>query len=330
MTERITKAQGSGGAATSELIREVFADELSNEYLMEMEDAAAVPGEKRLAFTTDSFVVTPLFFRGGDIGRLAVAGTVNDLLCRGAEPKYLTAGFILEEGLPVEDLKKAVHSMGECAKEAGVKIVAGDTKVVEGNGGMYINTAGIGFIKEQEELSAKKILSKDTVLVSGNLGDHHAAILSERLSIENEIKSDVAPLCVMARRLFEEGVEVHCMRDITRGGLATVLAELAAAADKTIYIQEEAVPASASVRSLAGILGLDILTMGNEGKAVFFVPKEQEEKALSVIRSSPYGENACIAGTVMEEAPGRAWLKTGIGGTRRLSPVQGEGLPRIC
>ncbi len=330
MTERITKAQGSGGAATSELIREVFADELSNEYLMEMEDAAAVPGEKRLAFTTDSFVVTPLFFRGGDIGRLAVAGTVNDLLCRGAEPKYLTAGFILEEGLPVEDLKKAVHSMGECAKEAGIKIVAGDTKVVEGNGGMYINTAGIGFIKEGEELSAKKILPKDTVLISGNIGDHHAAILSERLSIENEIQSDVAPLCVMARRLFEEGVEVHCMRDITRGGIATVLAELAAAADKTIFLREETVPASAPVRSLAGILGLDILTMGNEGKAVFFVPKEQEEKALSVIRSSPYGENACIAGTVTEEAPGRAWLKTGIGGTRRLSPVQGEGLPRIC
>ena len=326
----VKKIHGSGGTATQELIEEIFSRELDNEYLAEMEDAAAVPGNGRLALTTDSFVVTPLLFPGGDIGRLSVAGTVNDLLCRGSVPKYLTAGFILEEGVPFSVLKTVVSSMAACAREAGVLVVAGDTKVVEGKGGMYINTAGVGFLPEGREIGAKRLRAGDVFLISGSLGDHHAAILSQRLSVENEIKSDAAPLTEMVSRLFDEGIDVRCMRDITRGGLSTILSELAAASKRTILLREADLPVSEAVRSFAGLLGLDPLTMGNEGKAVFFVPEEQGEKALAVIRSSAYGKDAVLAGSVGEEDEGRAYLLTGIGGMRRLSPLQGEGLPRIC
>ena len=224
---KITMAHGSGGRETGKLIREIFEANFHNEVLDKMEDSAVVEGSGRLAMTTDSFVVDPLFFPGGDIGRLCVCGTVNDLLMSGAVPKYLTCGFIIEEGADGEALARIAASMAETAAEAGVLIVAGDTKVVEGKGGVFINTAGVGFLPEGVCVSASACREGDAVLVSGFLGEHHAAILSSRMGIENEIRSDCAPLGEMVSALQQAGVRVHAMRDVTRGGLATVLSEFA-------------------------------------------------------------------------------------------------------
>ncbi|MBP3852500.1 MAG: hydrogenase expression/formation protein HypE [Erysipelotrichaceae bacterium] len=326
MNNSILMIHGSGGQATDDLIQTIFTRSFSNE----MEDSAVVAGHQKLAVSTDSFVVTPLVFKNGDIGRLAVCGTVNDLLMRGAIPKYLTCGFILEEGLSIDLLKKIVSSMAQAAKEAGVSIVAGDTKVIEGNGGMYINTAGIGFVDPKVDISAKKAQDGDIILVSGNLGDHHAAILGDRLSIHSEIESDVAPLNTMVERLLESDVELHSMRDVTRGGLATVLKELAENSQKTFHIYEKDIPVSRAVQDFCGLLGLDPLYMGNEGKCVCIVAKKDAQKALSILRHSPYGQNASIIGSVETDRPGQLLLHTDIGGIRRLSVLQTEGLPRIC
>lgn len=330
MEERISMVHGSGGAATSELIGAIFAKEFASETLDKMEDSAVVEGAGTIAVTTDSFVVTPVTFPGGDIGRLCICGTVNDLLMRGAKPKYITCGFILQEGMEVSLLQKIVHSMAECAKEAGVEIVAGDTKVVSGNGELYINTAGVGFVPEHRQVSAEQLRVGDAVIVSGNLGDHHAAILGTRMGIVNDIQSDNAPLGEMVEALFAAGVDVHTMRDITRGGLATVLKELAKASATTIVLQEEALPVTPQVKDFCGLLGLDPLYMGNEGKLVAFVPKEQAEAAVAAIRSAKYGQNACVVGYVSEEDKGKLYLQTRIGGLRNLEVLQGEGLPRIC
>lgn len=327
---KITMAHGSGGQATGELIQELFASAFQNEVLNQMEDSAVVPGNGTIALTTDSFVVTPLFFPGGDIGRLCVCGTVNDLLMRGSIPKYLTCGFILQEGLDIALLEQAVRSMAETAKEAGIAIVAGDTKVVEGQGGMYINTAGVGFMPLGREISAKKCRPGDVVLVSGPLGDHHAAILSSRLGIENSIVSDCAPLGGMVSALLEEGIQVHALRDVTRGGLATVLKELAGASGTAIELEEQRVPVHPQVRDFCGLLGLDPLYMGNEGKLIAVLPEAQAKRALSLIRCAPYGEGAAIIGRVTDGEPGRLTMITPIGGRRNLEVLQGEGLPRIC
>ncbi|MBR2189445.1 MAG: hydrogenase expression/formation protein HypE [Eubacterium sp.] len=329
-TDTISMIHGSGGSATGALIRDIFADAFSNEILNQMEDSAVVPGSARIAVTTDSFVVTPLIFRGGDIGRLAVCGTVNDLLMRGAVPQYLTCGFILEEGLPAETLRVIVRSMAETAREAGVRIIAGDTKVTEGAGGCYINTAGVGFVGESVNISAACAEPGDAVIVSGTMGDHHAALLSERMNIETEIASDAAPLNEMVIRLLHAGIPVHTLRDVTRGGLATVLKELAQAAGVTIRIRDEAVPVSSRVRDFAGLLGLDPLYMGNEGKLVAMVPESAAEEALAVLRMSKYGADAAYIGRVTDEQPGELFSETAIGGMRRLDVLQGEGLPRIC
>ncbi len=332
----VTMAHGSGGAATSELIRDIFARSFDNDVLNEMEDAAVVQGSGRIAMTTDSFVVTPIEFPGGDIGRLCVCGTVNDLLMRGAIPKYLTCGFILQEGADTEVLRRIVESMAETAKEAGVTIVAGDTKVIEGNGGIMINTAGVGFIPDGVEISAKSLKAGDVIIVSGDLGDHHAAILGSRLSIQNDIVSDNAPLTEMVANLRTDGVQVHTMRDVTRGGLATVLKELAAASGVVISLKEDSLPVKQSVKDFCGLLGLDPLYMGNEGKMIAAVPKEDAEKALEAIRRARYGEKAVVIGEVYapEDAPsgecGDLILTTPIGGIRKLDVLQGEGLPRIC
>lgn len=321
---------GSGGQATGELIHEVFAKEFDNQTLDQMEDSAVVRGSSKIAITTDSFVVTPVEFRGGNIGRLCICGTVNDLLMRGAIPKYLTCGAILEEGASVEQLKRVIHSMAETAREAGVQIVAGDTKVIEGHGGIYINTTGVGMVPEDRDISAKNAKPGDVILVSGTMGDHHAAILSERMNIETDIRSDNAPLGEMVSGLLKAGVRVHTLRDITRGGLGTVLKELAEASGHEFVIEEQKVPVSPKVRDFCGMLGLDPLYMGNEGKMTAIVDSRDAEKALEVIRHSKYGENAAIIGEVTDGDPGRLIMRTEIGGERVLGVLQGEGLPRIC
>lgn len=325
---KITLSHGSGGKSTSELIDGIFAKHFSNPVLDKMEDSAVVDGTHKIAMTTDSFVVTPLFFKGGDIGRLAVCGTVNDLLMRGATPKYITSAFIIEEGADTQTLEKIAISMAQTAEEAGVIIVAGDTKVIEGSGGIYINTAGVGFVADGTEINAEGIKPNDAVIVSGNLGDHHAAILSARMDIENEIRSDNAPLCNIVFNLLENGIDVHCMRDITRGGLGTVLNELADASNVSIEINEDDIPVSDEVRAFSKILGLNILHMGNEGKLVVFVPNEQKERAVQIISESKYGKNAKIIGSVSDS--NGVFMKTHIGGKRRVNLLIGQGLPRIC
>ena len=330
MEDRISMVHGSGGAATSELIGKIFAKEFSNDTLNQMEDAAVVAGDVRIAVTTDSFVVTPMCYPGGNIGRLCICGTVNDLLMRGAKPKYITCGFILQEGMEVAVLEEIVHAMAETAKEAGVEIVAGDTKVVNGAGECYINTTGVGFVPAEREASAKRVKAGDVVLVSGNLGDHHAAILSNRMSIVNSIESDNAPLGEIVEALYAAGVDVHAMRDVTRGGLATVLKELAVTSKTTITLQEEALPVTPQVRDFCGLLGLDPLYMGNEGKMLAMVPAEHADMALKAMKSAKYGQDAVIVGTVGNEEEGKLYLETRIGGLRNLEVLQGEGLPRIC
>lgn len=321
---------GSGGSATGELIDEIFDREFSNATLDQMEDSAVVPGAGQIAMTTDSFVVTPAEFRGGDIGRLCVCGTVNDLLMRGAVPKYLTCGFILEEGLDVALLKRVVHSMAKTAEEAGVHIVAGDTKVVNGNGELYINTAGVGFVPEGVDIAAGNARTGDAIIVSGNVGDHHAAILSERMNIDTDIESDNAPLIDIVSNLLNSGIHVHTLRDVTRGGLATVLKELSGQSKKTFVIEENKVPVTSKVADFAGLLGLDPLYMGNEGKLVAIVDSHDADKALDIIRGSKYGENAAIIGEVKEDSEGKLIETTELGGERELDILQGEGLPRIC
>jgi len=324
-------AHGSGGKATTELISSVFARYFDNPVLAKMEDAAVVPGAARLAMTTDSFVVTPLFFAGGDIGKLAVCGTVNDLAMSGAAPKYLTCGFILEEGVEVDDLERIVVSMAQAAKDAGVLIVAGDTKVIEGKGGLYINTAGVGFLPEGDfAVSSSFCGDGDLILLSGTLGDHHAAILSARMGIENTIQSDCAPLHGMVSALLDEKIRIRAMRDVTRGGLATVLHEFAAASKKCLRIQEDRIPVAAQVKGFCGILGLDPLYMGNEGKMVAVVAKEDADRALECLRGSPYGKDASIIGEVVSGEEGTLLLHTRTGGIRMLTELYGEGLPRIC
>ncbi len=325
---------GSGGRATGELIREIFESQFNSDVLSEMEDAAVVPGDGTIAMTTDSFVVTPLEFPGGDIGRLCICGTVNDLCMRGAVPKYITCGFILEEGADVETLRRIVKSMAETAEEAGVKIVAGDTKVIEGNGGIYINTAGVGFAPKDVDIKAKNAADDDVIIVSGNIGDHHATVLSQRMGIKNTIVSDNAPLQEMVSTLIENKIPVHVLRDVTRGGLATVLKELAVASGLRFDLFQEKLPIDPQVKSFCGLLGLDPLYMGNEGKLVAIVPKDYAVKAVEIIRGCKYGANACMIGAVnLPEDDGEIGaliMKTEIGGKRYLDILQGEGLPRIC
>lgn len=324
---KITLSHGSGGKATSELIDQIFARHFSNPILNMMEDSAVVDGYGKIAITTDSFVVTPLFFKGGDIGRLAVCGTVNDLLMRGAVPKYITSAFIIEEGADTDTLEAIASSMAKTANEAGVCIVAGDTKVIEGNGGVYINTTGIGFVNN-ENIVSTNLQDGDCVIVSGTMGDHHATILSARMEIENDIQSDNAPLTDIVRNLINGGIDIHCMRDVTRGGLGTVLNELANASQKQIEIEETAIPISDEVKAFSKILGLNIMHMGNEGKLVAIVPSEQANKAVEIMKNSKYGENATIIGKITNGEG--VILNTRLGGQRKINVLIGEGLPRIC
>ena len=324
---KITLAHGSGGQSTKELIEKIFASSYKNPVLDMMEDSAVVPGAAEIAVTTDSFVVDPIFFKGGNIGRLAVCGTVNDLLMRGATPKYITSAFIIEEGADEKELRLIAASMAQAAREAGVLVVAGDTKVINGNGGIYINTAGVGFI-EKDNWQSRNCQKGDAIIVSGSMGDHHAAILSHRMNIKNDISSDVAPLCQMVAALKEAGVEVHAMRDVTRGGLGTVLNELAEASGTGFVIEEAAIPLNPQVKAFVKLLGLDIMHMGNEGKLVAVVKAEDAERALAAIKGSKYGENAAVIGQVSDGAG--VTLLTPLGGKKKVGILVGEGLPRIC
>ncbi len=323
----IDMSYGSGGKQTTSLINEVFVKHFSNPVLKKMEDSAVLTVKERIAFTTDSFVVTPLFFKGGDIGKVAVCGTVNDLLMMGANPKYLTAGFIIEEGADLNELERIAASMAAAAKEAGVEIVAGDTKVIEGKGGIYINTAGIGEI-EREGISISACREGDVLLLSGNLGEHHSAIMSHRMEIENDIKSDCAPLKDIVGNLIAAGIDIHCMRDVTRGGLATVLNEVSASSSCKVEIEEKALPISTQVRGFCEILGLDPLYMANEGKLIAVVSEQDAPRALQIMKESRYGENAAVIGSI--QAGSKVVMTTSFGGSRVIDVLYGEGLPRIC
>jgi len=321
MDEIIKLAQGSGGFETARLIEEVFSSKLGNEYLNRAEDAATFDIQGKIAYSTDSFVVEPIVFPGGDIGKLSVCGTVNDLCMMGAIPRYLTIGFILEEGLSVETLKMIVSSIAECAKEAKVKIVAADTKVVPGKGGMYINTSGIGIVPEGRCCAVENIKKDDRILLSHSIGDHHAAIMSVRMGIENNIKSDVAPLGAQVEKLFSAGVNVRAMRDVTRGGLGTVLNELAQSGNTGMIVEEESITVARDTAALCKILGLDIFYMGNEGTFIAIIPPEDEGKALSAL------PDACIIGVCEGD---KVIVRNAFGGERVLPVLYGEGLPRIC
>lgn len=326
---KIELRHGSGGEETGRLIHELFAKYFTNPILDAMEDGAVLPVMKgHPVFTSDSFVVEPLFFPGGDIGKLSICGTVNDLSSMGAKPLYLTASFILETGLETETLEKVAASMAETAKEAGVSIVAGDTKVIEGKGGLYINTAGIGERAEGLSISASAMEEGDSVILTGTMGDHHGTILTARLHMKSSLRSDCAPLNGLVESLLSEGLSIHTIRDITRGGLATVANELAESSGRAMELMEENIPVSEEIRELSGILGLDPLTMGNEGKMLIVLPEREAERALAILRQNPYGQNASLAGRITKGEG--VHLITAFGGKRKLLPLRGEGLPRIC
>ena len=333
--DRIMVAHGSGGTMMKELIEELFVAEFGDDVLRRMDDAAALdfPGS-RLAFSTDTYVVSPLFFPGGDIGRLAICGTVNDVATSGARPLYVSVGFILEEGLAIEDLRRIIRSMRDAAAEAGVRIVTGDTKVVErGKGdGVFINTAGVGVLPDGLDLSGAHCQPGDVVLLSGTLGDHGIAVISTRegLSFETDIVTDAAPLNHLVAAVLAAAPDVRCFRDPTRGGLASTLNELADASGVCITVEQEDVPVREQVRGASEMLGFDVFQVANEGKMVAVVPGEQAEAALAAMRAAPYGADAAIIGAVTESPAGRVYVRTGFGATRVMDMLVGEQLPRIC
>jgi hydrogenase expression/formation protein HypE len=333
--DRILLAHGSGGTMMKELIEEVFVAGFGDEVLHRMDDAASLdfPGS-RLAFSTDTYTVSPLFFPGGDIGRLAVCGTVNDVATSGATPLYLSVGFVLEEGMPVADLKRILVSMHDAAAEAGVRIVTGDTKVVErGHGeGVYINTAGVGVLADGVDLSGSHCRPGDVVLLSGTLGDHGIAVVSTRegLSFSTDIRTDAAPLNHLVAAVLAAAPGVRCFRDPTRGGLASTLNELADASRVSITVRENDVPVREQVRGASEMLGYDVFQVANEGKMVAVVPADQAAAALAAMKSAPYGEEAAIVGEVAEAPAGKVYVKTSFGATRIMDMLVGEQLPRIC
>lgn len=328
-------AHGSGGVLSHQLIEKMFIPAFSNELLSEGHDGAIFNiKENRLAYTTDSFVVSPVFFPGGNIGDLAVNGTVNDLVCCGSKPLYLSAGFILEEGLPMEDLWKIVVSMKKAADKAGVKIITGDTKVVERGKGdrIFINTSGIGILPDGIHISPGNSLPGDLIILSGRIGDHGVAIMSARsgLEFETTIKSDTTALNEMADQVFRTTMNIHVLRDPTRGGVATTLNELSKAAKVGIIIDEEKIPVSEEVRGACEILGLDPLYIANEGKLIIILPGDVAFKVLKAIRECPAGRDAAIIGEVTSEHPGIVRMSTSIGTSRIIDMLTGDQLPRIC
>jgi hydrogenase expression/formation protein HypE len=334
-SDKIQLAHGSGGRLSHELIERVFRSRFSNAMLNQGDDAAEFRiqnSEFRMAFTTDSYVVKPLFFPGGDIGRLAVCGTVNDLAMKGAKPLYLSAGFVIEEGFSIETLEKVVDSMAVAAKEAGVSMVTGDTKVVDRGAcdGLFINTSGIGLIPEGVNLSGASARPGDAVIISGSMGDHGAAVMNARhdFGLEGNLKSDAAPLASLVQKMLKAG-EIHALRDPTRGGLATTLNEIALQSQATVSINENAIPVKPQVLGACEMLGLDPLYVANEGKLVAIVAGEDAGSVIAAMRSDPLGRDAAVVGTVEAGRP-RVLLITRLGSQRPLMMLEGEALPRIC
>lgn len=333
--DHVLLGHGSGGILSAQLVEKIYLPAFSNPALDQLDDQAVLEmGPGRLAFTTDSFVVTPLFFPGGDIGRLAVNGTVNDLAMSGARPRYLSAAFIIEEGFPIADLRRVVLSMRKAAHEASVQIVTGDTKVVgRGKGDqIFVNTSGVGVVPEGIHLSASRAAPGDVILLSGSLADHGMAIMTlrESLGIESTIESDTAPLHELVAAMLTEFPGIHALRDPTRGGLATSLQEIAARADVGVEIEEGAILVRDEVRGACEILGFDPLYVANEGKLVAFVPPQGADAVLAAMRAHPLGRDAARIGVVTDTHKGMAVLRTRIGATRVLERPYGELLPRIC
>ncbi len=333
--KRITMAHGSGGRATERLIEEIFAPRFQNAVLARMNDAALVKvAGGRLAMATDGHVVSPLFFPGGDIGRIAICGTVNDLAMMGARPRWLTLSFILEEGLSLDDLARVADSMATAAEEAGVLIVAGDTKVVErGHGdGLFISAAGVGVVPPGVAIDAASARPGDVVLINGPVGNHGITLMLQRegLQFVAPVRSDAAPLNHIVAALLEAAPSTHTLRDATRGGLATALNEIARTAGVGVIVDEEAVPVDEAVRGACGLLGLDPLYVANEGVFVAFVPREEAEAALAAMRAHPLGRRAQRIGRVVAEHPGQVVLATPLGAQRLLPSLSGNLLPRIC
>jgi hydrogenase expression/formation protein HypE len=353
---QITLAHGSGGRAMHELIEGLFLEYLRNPLLEKLEDQAVFeiggsvetiagsnghgPARSRMAFTTDSYVVDPIFFPGGDIGKLAIHGTVNDLAMSGARPLYLSAAFILEEGFPIADLKRILASMRDAAAEAGVAVVTGDTKVVQKGGAdkLFINTSGIGVIESPVQLSASSAQVGDKVVLSGTIGDHGTTIMIARgeLELETNIESDSAPLNFLVQDMLDEIAAarafdaIHCMRDPTRGGVATTLNEIAFSSEVCIEIHEDLIPVREEAKGACEILGLDPLYVANEGKLIAIVSSDIAERLVDRMKQNHYGRDSCIIGEVKEEPQGIVAMQTGFGGTRIVDMLVGEQLPRIC
>lgn len=333
--DRILLAHGSGGAVSHNLISDFFLKVFTDPTLKKLDDSAVLELDSgKVAFTTDSYVVKPLFFPGGDIGRLAVCGTVNDLAMSGAEPKFISVGFVIEEGLEVKELEKILKSMADACKEADVPVVTGDTKVVDrGNADqIFINTAGVGHIKDGVDISGSNVKDGDVILLSGSIGDHGVAVMSKRegLAFGTQVLSDCAPLNGMVKAVIDSGAEVHALRDPTRGGLASTLNEFAEQSGVAITIDENEVPISDGVLGACEMLGLDPYQVANEGKLVAAVAAKDADKALSAMRSTKYGSEARVIGDAKQTDRPKVFVSTSIGTTRILDMLSGEQLPRIC
>ncbi|MBK3332937.1 hydrogenase expression/formation protein HypE [Persephonella atlantica] len=331
--KQILLSHGGGGEETQKLIKELFFKHFSNPILEKMEDAAVFETNSKLAFTTDSFTVSPIFFKGGNIGKLAIAGTVNDISMMGARPKYLSCSFIIEEGLPFEDLERIVSSMAQEMKKSGVHIITGDTKVVPKGSAdrIFINTTGIGEIV-YEGISAHNIQEGDIIITSGTIGDHGACIMAQReeIDMEGELQSDCETLWPLVEALIKENITIKAMRDPTRGGLSAVLNEWAEQSNIGIEIEEENIPVKDEVQGLCELLGLEPYTLANEGKLIIAVPQEEAEKTLSIMKNHPLGKDAQIIGKAVSDYTGKVILKSPYGSKRIMEPPAGELLPRIC
>jgi len=334
LKDKILLAHGSGGKLTHELVEKSFVKAFANPFLAKLDDSAVMDFNGRLAFTTDSYVVSPIFFPGGDIGKLAVYGTVNDLAMSGAKPLYLSLSFIIEEGLPQDELNEIVDSVQQATQEAEVEIVTGDTKVVHRGSAdkLFVNTAGVGIIPEGVDISGNKARPGDRVILSGTIGDHGIAVLSQRegLSFSTQLESDCAPLGSLVAEMLAASPNIHCLRDPTRGGLATTLNELAKQSKVSIRIEEEKIPLREEVLAACEMLGFDPLYVANEGKLVAIVPAKDADKILKVMRENHYGTGAAIIGEVKTEHPGRVVMKTCLGASRIVDMLVGDLLPRIC
>jgi hydrogenase expression/formation protein HypE len=334
MADKILLAHGSGGKLAHEIIRNSFLAALNNPILSPLDDSAIINARGKLAFTTDSYVVQPIFFPGGDIGKLAVCGTVNDLAMVGAQPLYLSLSFIIEEGLSIKELEMVVDSIKETAKAAGVDIVTGDTKVVNHGSAdkLFINTAGVGIIAEGVNISGHNARPGDVVILNGTIGDHGIAVLSKRegLSFATKLESDCAPLNRLVAEMLQVSNAIHCLRDPTRGGLASTLNELAEQSGVSIGIEEDKIPVLEDVSSACEMLGLDPLYVANEGKLVAIVDPGDAEALLAKMQKNQYGQNSAIIGEVRGGNPGRVVMKTRLGTSRIVDMLIGEPLPRIC